>query len=133
MTRWLLDLEIPCDKPLPSAANLREHWAARASRVKTQRNTAAFHLRTSGRSFLNEWRVMRSNENLRIACTLTRVAPRELDGDNLQGAFKGIRDQVAMECGLDDGSKRWDWHYAQAKGSPAILIRLEVLTHEVTR
>ena len=39
-----------------------------------------------------------------------------------------MRDQVADECGLDDGSKRWEWHYAQERGAPAYRIRLEVLT-----
>lgn len=133
MTRFEITIEIPCEKPLPSAANLREHWAAKASRVKASRLRTAAYLRTKGAAFLREWRVMSGNEALRLACTLTRIAPRELDGDNLQGAFKGIRDQVAEECGLDDGSKRWDWRYAQGKGAPAIRIRLEVLTVEVSR
>jgi hypothetical protein len=133
VTRWEIDLEIPLSKPLPSANNLREHWAVKANRVKASRLRTAAYLRTKGAAFLREWRVMSGNEALRLACTLTRIAPRELDDDNLQGAFKGIRDQVAEECGIDDGSKRWDWRYAQAKGAPAIRIRLEVLTREVAR
>ena len=133
MTRFELTVEVPLAKALPSANNLREHWARRAERVRGQRTWTAAHIRTQGAAFLREWRVMRGNEALRLACTLTRVAPRQLDSDNLQGAFKGIRDQVAEECGIDDGSPRWDWRYAQASGAPAIRIRLEVLTAEVHR
>lgn len=133
MTRWELTLDVPLAKALPSLANARLHWAMRASIVKDQRQRTALHLRARGSAFLREWRVMSGNEALRIACTLTRVAPRKLDGDNLQGAFKAVRDQVAEECGLDDGSSRWDWHYAQESGSPAIRIRLEVLTEGVMR
>jgi hypothetical protein len=133
MTRWELSLEIPLTKALPSSANMREHWALKARRVKLARAHVAAHLRTAGAAFLREWRVMRSNGALRIACTLTRVAPRVLDSDNLQSAFKATRDQVAAECGIDDGSARWDWRYAQECGAPAIRIRLEVLTHEVAR
>ena len=29
----------------------------------------------------------------------------EVDDDNLQGAFKAVRDQVAVACGVDDGSE----------------------------
>jgi hypothetical protein len=133
MTRWLIDLEVPLAKALPSLANARLHWATKARTVKAQRHSAALHLRARGSAFLREWRVMRGNESLRIACTLTRVAPRHLDSDNLQTAFKHWRDQVAEECELDDGSKRWEWNYAQEVGRPAIRIRLEVLTHEVAR
>lgn len=127
MTRWELTLEIPLSKPLPSSANLREHWAPKARRVKLSRAHVAAHLRTTGAAFLREWAVMRPNQALRLECTLTRVAKRELDSDNLQGAFKAVRDQVAAECGIDDGSKRWDWKYSQEAGAPAIRIRLEVL------
>lgn len=133
MTRWEVTIDIPLAKPLASIANERLHWSAKARTVKAQRHSTALHLRAQGHAFLREWRVMSGNTNLRIACTLTRVAPRVLDGDNLQGAFKGVRDQVAEECALDDGSKRWDWHYAQERGRAAYRIRLEVLMHEVVR
>lgn len=124
---WLVTLEIPLAKALPSLANARLHWAHKARTVKAQRHTTALHLRARGAAFLREWGVMRPNENLRLECTLTRVAPKRLDDDNLAAAFKAVRDQVAAECGIDDGSKRWDWKYSQEAGAPAIRIRLEVL------
>ncbi len=122
-----LTLDIPLAKPLPSLANSRMHWRALASLKKAQRHRTALHMRHHVAMLL--WALRKAgNETFRIACTLTRIGPRDLDGDNLQGAFKAIRDQVAEECGLDDGSKRWDWHYAQERGAPGYRIRLEVLT-----
>ena len=46
--------------------------------------------------------------------TLIRCAARTLDGDNLQAAFKPIRDQVAQWLGIrNDDDERLDWQYAQ--------------------
>ena len=63
---------------------------------------------------------------LPMAATLTRVATRRLDDDNLASAFKAIRDEVAAFFRLDDGSQLWRWRYEQAKGAPAIQFRFEV-------
>src|SRR3974390_2058721 len=58
-----------------------------------------------------------------IPCTvtLTRHAPRALDSDNLQTAFKWIRDEVA-DCvigfksnGRNDSDPRLTWVYKQEK------------------
>ena len=48
--------------PLPSAANLREHWRVRAKRIKTQRATVAMFLRGPAPA-------------LPVVVTLTRIAP----------------------------------------------------------
>ena len=133
MTRWELTLEVPLARPLPAGTNLREHPMARHARVKKLRELTALHLRTRGAAFLREWRVMASNEALRLDVAFTRISPRELDDDNNVSAFKAVRDQVAAEVGINDRSKRFDWHYLQAKGEPAIRLRLEVLTTEVQR
>lgn len=50
--------------------------------------------------------------------TLTRVAPRRMDGDNLQGACKAVRDAVADWLRVDDGSPLITWRYAQRQGRP---------------
>lgn len=53
--------------------------------------------------------------------TLTRNAPRMLDGDNLQGSFKSIRDIVAdliipdQGAGKADNDPRIQWEYTQEK------------------
>jgi hypothetical protein len=98
-------LEVKIPMRLPSAANLREHWRARHRRVKAQRATVA--------AFLGG----RPRPSLPAVVTLTRVSPRPLDGDNLQGAFKGVRDQVAAWFGIDDASSWVTWAYAQRRGA----------------
>ncbi len=134
MTRWELTLEIPLAKPLPSGTNLREHPMARHKRVKALRAQTNLHLRARGAAFLREWRVLSGNAATRIAVTMTRIGPRELDAhDNLRSSFKAVVDQTAEVLGLSDRSARIDWLYAQERGAPAYRIRLEVLTAEVTR
>lgn len=65
-----------------------------------------------------------------IAVTLTRIAPRELDGhDNLRTGFKGIVDQLALILRVDDGNERVTWNYKQERGGVkeyAARIRIEV-------
>ena len=90
---------------IQSSLNLREHWRVRANRNSSHRSAAWFALKAAGR-----W------TEFPCVVTLTRVAPRELDGDNLQGGFKSVRDGVADWLGLDDNDKRIEWRYAQAKG-----------------
>jgi hypothetical protein len=127
---WEVTTEIPMK--LPSMANLRLHWAVKARTFKAQRSVTGLALRTTARHWLNHWRGMASNERLCLHVTLTRVAPRGLDDDNLASAFKAIRDEVATFCGLDDGSKRFTWAYRQERGLYAVRIRLEV-EHERER
>lgn len=49
---------------------------------------------------------------------LSRLGPRQLDGDNLQAGFKAVRDQVAAECGIDDGDPGVTWIYEQETSKP---------------
>jgi succinylarginine dihydrolase len=128
MTRWEVTFTVP--GPVPSAANMREHWAAKHRRVAKQRTATTLALKVHGGAWLREWRVMRANEALRVRCALTRTGPRRLDDDNLRGALKAHRDAVAAEVGIDDGSARWTWEYAQAHGAPGVVVRLEVLQRE---
>lgn len=91
---------------LPSAANLREHWATRHRRVAKQRADLAMFV---------SWRPF----PLPCVVRLVRVAPRPLDGDNLQAAFKAIRDELALRLGLpDDRDPRVTWEYGQERGRP---------------
>lgn len=62
---------------------------------------------------------------------LTRLSTRKLDDDNLVGAFKWIRDEIA-DClipgqakGRADGDQRLSWEYRQQK-SPLPRIRVEI-------
>ena len=102
---------------LPSVANLREHWSVKARRVKSQRNAVGWLLGN------------RPRPSLPVVVTLTRVAPRSLDGDNLQGAFKATRDAVATWLGYEDNHPGIRWEYDQRAGKPACVeIRVEALS-----
>ena len=106
---------------LPSAANLREHWAAKAKRVQEQRRVVTM--------FLGKY----PRPDLPVTVKLTRIAPRALDGDNLQGAFKAVRDAVATWIGVPDNHPGVAWEYAQAKGKAkqyGIVIDVHPMTKE---
>ena len=111
--------------PLPSCANLREHWAARAARSKSQRSLANMAMRARP-----EFRKpLEAGQSATI--TLTRIAPRALDSDNLASAFKACRDGIADALGVDDGSPRLEWRYAQEKGAARVRVELQI-HHENT-
>lgn len=102
-----------------SEANLREHWGARHRRSRIQRATAKMLVR--------QYPHLRRHTGDYII-TLTRVAPRRLDDDNLARSFKAIRDGVADAIGVDDGAERFTWCYAQENGRPkqyAVKIQIE--------
>ncbi len=103
---------------LPSVANLREHWATKAKRVKAQRNAiiAAWrdHRHLEERRALFGW----LHDGGTVVVTLSRVAPRKLDDDNLVSAFKAMRDEVANRLCVDDGSDAVKWRYLQTKPGP---------------
>jgi hypothetical protein len=88
-----------------SEANSRQHWRQAAARKKLHRQTA--------QALLN--RHERPRHDGPITITLTRIAPRTLDDDNLASGFKACRDGVADWLGIDDGDKRLTWRYAQSK------------------
>lgn len=94
--------------------NAREHWRARARRVKAERDAIAWAL---AQLPVKAWKT---------PCTirLTRVAPSNgLDDDNLAGSLKAVRDQVAAWLGVDD--RRRDivrYEYAQERGPWAVRV-----------
>jgi hypothetical protein len=104
-----------------SMSNARMHWARKAKEVKRQREAVQFYFAVCRRN---------SEAPLPLPCTvlLTRVAPRELDDDNLRGALKAVRDQVATVLGVDDRDKRVRWEYAQAKPDKpkTYAVRIEI-------
>jgi hypothetical protein len=89
-----------------SGLNVREHWRARARRVKSERDTTAWMLRPAEKPALP------------CVVTLTRIAPSGgLDDDNLPGALKGVRDQIAAWIGVDDRERQIvRYRYAQRRG-----------------
>lgn len=101
----MIDVRLPVK--IVSEANLREHWRKVSRRKKDHRVTARLVLQQYARPM---------GEAERFTVTLTRVAPRKLDDDNLQSGFKATRDGVADWLGIDDGSPRIRWQYAQERG-----------------
>ena len=99
------DLEIPM--PLPSGANLREHWQSRHRRIASQRATTMAMLRTSA-----------VRPELPCTVRLVRVANRMLDSDdNVPMSMKGPRDAIAEWLGIDDADPRVCWLYGQQKAA----------------
>lgn len=106
---------------IESEMNQREHWAAKARRTKQHRQAALVLVRHAMRSFAGE-------RPIGAKVTLTRIAPRELDTDNLASGFKACRDGVADALGFsDDSDPRLTWAYAQRKSGKANEYAAEVV------
>lgn len=114
----MIEVEIPIKTV--SEANMREHWSVKHERQKMQAGWVLFHLCPK----LKQSKPFK----LPLAIRFTRIGKRELDSDNLQSAFKKIRDVVAKKLGINDGDKRITWDYQQEKGKEyAVRIRIEQL------
>ena len=112
----LVDLWLPIRTV--SELNRREHWAARARRVKAQRSAVVLALRCQRLD------VASYREAPMVRVLLVRTGPRKLDDDNLRGALKAVRDGVADWRGVDDGHASWDWVYGQERGKPGVRVIL---------
>ena len=124
-------LAIELDLATQSEGNARENHFAKANRVKAQReavgrevtlalggdaqDVAAVSIRrTSAKKraelghvgpavdAMLERQLRLGTPWLPCVVTLTRISARGLDDDNLQGAFKAVRDSVADALGVDD-------------------------------
>lgn len=96
--------------------NVREHWSVKAKRAKQNRGETYLQLRCAALSHA-----------VPCAVTLIRVAPRPLDGDNLQAALKNCRDGVADFLKVDDRDPRVTWAYAQERGTAKFYgVRVEI-------
>lgn len=92
-----------------STSNLREHHMARHRRADSHKKAIAY-------------RMPRWTEPPLLVVTLTRVAPRRLDDDNLRGALKSVRDGVAARLRIDDASPLVAWEYGQEKGEASVRV-----------
>jgi hypothetical protein len=104
MTTNLISIRIPLRTG--RGPNEREHHMARASRVKRERWATGLMLN-----------LQRERPQLPCVVMLVRHGPakRLLDDDNLRGALKAVRDEVARWLGVDDADARVRWAYAQAR------------------
>lgn len=92
-----------------SLANQREHWAPRAKRAKQHRYIACLSAKA---------------HKLPLIVILTRIGKKRLDGDNLQGSLKSVRDGIADRLGIDDASPLVRWEYEQEIGKE-YAVRIE--------
>ncbi len=91
--------------------NRREHWGARARRTRYERAAVTHALD----GFMPP--------PLPVVVVLTRIAGgRPLDGDNLQGACKAVRDAVAACLGCDDADPRVTWCYSQDASAGRVML-----------
>ena len=113
-------IEVRMNMKIVSVANLRMHWAVKAKLAKDQRTRTRMSLNAAAQSS--------GAEMLPVTVVLTRVAPRRLDGDNLQSGFKAVRDGVADWLGVDDGNGLIDWQYVQRSGRAGeYAVEIEVI------
>jgi hypothetical protein len=96
-----------------SEANQREHHLTKAKRVRSHRETTALLMR----------RLLKKGE-VPDVIVLTRLAPKALDGDNLQSALKGCRDGIQDALGIND--RHLNFVYAQEQ-SKSYGVRVEWL------
>lgn len=82
-----------------SELNRREHWSSRSRRARAQRRAVAEQLMRAG-LFAPSCKV----RQLVTAVRMTRIAPRRLDSDNLQGSMKHVRDEIAYWLNGGDDS-----------------------------
>ena len=97
---------------LPSLLNMRASWRAISKLKKAQR--------LATRIALNGLVV----PPMPCVVTITRIGPRRLDDDNLAGACKYVRDQIATMIGVDDGSPLYTWRYEQVIGRYGVVVTI---------
>lgn len=109
-----------------SEMNQKEHWAVAHKRHKKQKEGVKLYLTANAipRMFP-------------VKVTMIRVGKRRLDSDNLQAAFKYVRDAIAdyfipgLQAGRADDDLGFYWCYDQIKGEPSIVIQLDWDSHEL--
>ena len=102
---------------LPSLANARWHWRARAKIIREHRGLARL-LVGAGLAAANTSGLELRGQALVIV--IVRIAPRRLDTDNLSSACKGVRDGVADALGISDGDAQHEWRYEQRRDPKAV-------------
>lgn len=103
---------------IESTPNLREHHMARSKRNREQRTSTWYALKAAKMPYV-----------LPCIVTITRVAPRLLDTDNLAAGCKAIRDGIADWLELLDNHPNITWNYAQERGQPKeYAVKVEITT-----
>lgn len=102
-----------------SLANEHTHWRTRQSRAKPQRKAG----------YLYAMQARIRTLPFPLVITMTRIAPRPLDSDNLPPSMKSIRDGISDALKIDDRDPRVEWEYRQEKRKPKeYAVIVEVIT-----
>ena len=111
----MISFTIPIRTISEANQSRQEHWGSKARRVKKQREAVA-------------WLWPRRKIELPVTVTLTRIAPRSLDFDNLVRSQKAVVDEIAKQLGVDDRDNRIEWRYGQERGTKAkeYGVRVEI-------
>ena len=116
----VLTVTIPVE--VVPAANRREHWAAKARRVKAEADAAKAAVFTSRLSVVGPQAFIHEHARdpaFRVRVTLTRLGGRRWDDDNNVSGLKAVRDAVSKWWLLSDDGADWiEWRYAQLPGGP---------------
>ena len=115
-------LTLNCNVKLVSEANQREHWGAKHTRAKKQKNAVGRSLKIL--MIQNAITDPGKHFSLPIVVKIVRIGKRKLDTDNLAGSAKHVRDAIAKELGIDDGDDRIRWHCAQSIGDYGVRISI---------
>ncbi len=116
---WILPIKLV-------SPNIQEHWTKKYKRNKQQE----WIIKTC-------WLTHETNVQLPCIVTLTRLAPREFDYDNMVPAFKHVKDSIAdliipgLAPGRADGSKQIEWRYEQEKAKKQ-GIRIQICPMNVS-
>lgn len=114
-----LDLDMTLPIRLYSITNIRA-WKVNNRHSKEQRAQIA--------AWLHGWAGLLASA-LPLSITITRIAPRDLDNDNLQASAKHVRDAIARIIGLDDRDPRITWETVLQERRPkTYAIRIQI-TH----
>lgn len=111
--------KLDVDIKVISELNQHEHWTVGYGRHKKQK-----------KAVLEAMKAAAIPQMLPCKITMIRIGVRKLDSDNLQAAFKWVRDAIAehflpgLAPGRADDSTDLHWHYHQTTGSPS-TIQLE--------
>lgn len=117
-------IQISLPIKLCNPINHGTHWSKTLKQKKQQQHLVKSHLNT--------------HPIPQIPCivTLTRIAPRKLDDDNLPPCFKWIRDTIAdhlipgLAPGRADSDPKIKWEYAQLKGDPhQYAVEIQIKTN----
>lgn len=107
-----------------SESNARGHWSARAKRAREQRGATRL---VCGAPLAKYRSGLRDGSVHHVFVRLVRVAPRQLDDDNLRAALKAIRDGVTDALGLaSDRDDRLTWTYYQRQQAKTYAVDITV-------